>query len=242
MTALAKVERQTSLEELAETIRREHMLAAGSAKEMVEHAIFAGVALLEAKARLPFGDWREWLDTNAPMSRGTAEVYMRLAAHRDLVLEGRVTTIRAAQRLLRENGVEHRRHKSSGLELEQEAARLRKRGMRYDEIADVLGVSKSAIYNWTNPQSRRKNLDAQKKRVRQRSLERAALERVERDRHMRALKDERSECYRLARLLAQRLDRAHTEAASPEIRAALDDAARKLGAVEAAIVTAGKLS
>ena len=70
---------QLSLFELADIANREHALAVRSAVGLVEHAITAGEALIEAKAQLAHGAWLPWLAANFDGHENTAGNYMRLA-------------------------------------------------------------------------------------------------------------------------------------------------------------------
>jgi hypothetical protein len=48
----------------------------------VQQAIAAGVALNEAKGKLPHGEWLSWLKDHCELSERTAHNYMLLAANR----------------------------------------------------------------------------------------------------------------------------------------------------------------
>src|SRR6516164_1016138 len=74
-----KVERSNYLPELAARIRAEHEATAASLKSSVEHGIAAGELLIEAKSKIPHGQWLPWLKANCAMSERTARDYMRLA-------------------------------------------------------------------------------------------------------------------------------------------------------------------
>src|SRR5688572_24644980 len=65
---------------LAERINAEHELAAGKAREAIEHARRAGEYLQQAKAAVGHGNWMSWLSTNCPhIHERKAERYMALA-------------------------------------------------------------------------------------------------------------------------------------------------------------------
>jgi site-specific DNA-methyltransferase (adenine-specific) len=72
---------QLSLFELADVANREHDLCRTSAYSMVEHAMNAGQALIEAKGRVPHGEWLPWLAENFEASERTAQNYMTVAAN-----------------------------------------------------------------------------------------------------------------------------------------------------------------
>lgn len=70
-----------TLTDLAARIRVEHE-AVGKG---LQHAVAAGVLLVEAKSRTAHGEWCAWLEVNCEMSERTARAYMRVArAHRNL--------------------------------------------------------------------------------------------------------------------------------------------------------------
>jgi Protein of unknown function (DUF3102) len=69
----------TPLPELAELITQAHRAADGSAREAVQHAITAGRLLLDAKGRLPHGDFQPWLKQNCGFNERTAQRYMHVA-------------------------------------------------------------------------------------------------------------------------------------------------------------------
>lgn len=75
-------------DDLAETANREHEQAIGAATAMVRHALNAGDALLAAKAQTAPGQWTRWLASRFVASPETANVYMALAHHRDVILVG----------------------------------------------------------------------------------------------------------------------------------------------------------
>jgi hypothetical protein len=62
----------------------EHLAAAEQAtKRGLEHAIAAGMLLIEAKELVAHGQWLEWLQANCPaVGHRQAQTYMRLARHR----------------------------------------------------------------------------------------------------------------------------------------------------------------
>lgn len=89
-----------SLPVLAATINREHAAVIGRGREMIQHAIVAGAALLEAQAQIERGGWIAWFRTNVRADLSTAYRYMRLAEHRRLVLAAGADSINAAMKVL----------------------------------------------------------------------------------------------------------------------------------------------
>jgi hypothetical protein len=85
-----------SLSDLAQTANREHELAREHGLAMVEHAIRAGEALLEAKAQVKHGEWLPWLDANFDASERTARGYMAIASNRQRVADLEEPSLRKA--------------------------------------------------------------------------------------------------------------------------------------------------
>ena len=83
---------------LAETIRSEHQQAEVAARAALEHGFNAGDALIEAKAKVPHGEWAEWLRANVPqIGERTAQLYMKLARNRDQLDPQRVADLSLRQ-------------------------------------------------------------------------------------------------------------------------------------------------
>jgi Protein of unknown function (DUF3102) len=70
--------RERGLELLADEIRRHHKAVERHARAMLDEAIAAGEKLIEAKARLPHGEF-EPFKAYCGVSRSSASVYMKLA-------------------------------------------------------------------------------------------------------------------------------------------------------------------
>jgi hypothetical protein len=64
---------------LAQAIEREHEAAIGAARACLEHAIRCGELLIRAKAGVPHGEWRLWIEANLSFGARQAQKYMRLA-------------------------------------------------------------------------------------------------------------------------------------------------------------------
>jgi hypothetical protein len=94
-----------SLSQLKRTANQEHARAFAAGKEMLEHALLAGEALIAAKDEVEkHGEWLPWLKENFEASEDTAENYMRLARNSEHVrnlpieeasLRGALNSIRA---------------------------------------------------------------------------------------------------------------------------------------------------
>ena len=68
-----------SLAELANEINQAHAACKSAAQSMVEHAIHAGLGLINAKAQCAHGEWGHWIEVNCRFSARTARAYMQLA-------------------------------------------------------------------------------------------------------------------------------------------------------------------
>lgn len=76
-TALAT---ESKLADLAARVNAEHLQVCGAASTMLEHALEAGRALIEAKKLCLEGAWEAWITAHAEFSLRTAQLYMQLAA------------------------------------------------------------------------------------------------------------------------------------------------------------------
>ena len=71
----------SDLTKLAQRINAAHSKIQQAMKAGLEHAIEAGLLLIEAKAAVGHGEWLPWLDQNCTVSPRTAQAYMRVARH-----------------------------------------------------------------------------------------------------------------------------------------------------------------
>jgi len=74
-----------TLDKLASEINKEARLAEQHAMQAVNHALNAGRLLTEAKEQCPHGQWLPWMAENFEGSARTAQGYMRLFEHRDVL-------------------------------------------------------------------------------------------------------------------------------------------------------------
>lgn len=74
-----------TLDKLASEINKEAKLAEQHAMQAVSHALNAGRLLTEAKEQCPHGQWLPWMAKNFEGSARTAQGYMRLFEHRDVL-------------------------------------------------------------------------------------------------------------------------------------------------------------
>jgi Protein of unknown function (DUF3102) len=75
-TAVAKV---PALSELASDINENHELALMYVGQSFDHAVKAGLLLIEAKAQFPHGGWLKWLKANVKIGVRQAQNYMKVA-------------------------------------------------------------------------------------------------------------------------------------------------------------------
>ena len=71
-----------SLERLATRIRKEQRAIEAALTSIAAHVMAAGDLLIEAKKKLPHGQWLPWLTIHCEISERTAQVYMQLARKR----------------------------------------------------------------------------------------------------------------------------------------------------------------
>ena len=95
-------EAAATLAQIADQINGAHDGVEAATRDAVGHARRAGELLLQVKARLPHGQWGPWLDAHFKGSHETAERYMRIAKHWDVVVAqgGRELGIRRALKLI----------------------------------------------------------------------------------------------------------------------------------------------
>ena len=84
-TDIAIQSAQQDLDALAHTIRIADLGVDRAVANMVEHALTAGDALIQAKAKAGHGNWLRYLKEQCDLSEDKAERYMRVARDRDVV-------------------------------------------------------------------------------------------------------------------------------------------------------------
>ena len=72
---------RTRLAGLAAEVEREHAATVRHLRSAVDHAIRAGLLLIEARSLLPRGEWGRWRAESFPGSERTAQLYVQLAKH-----------------------------------------------------------------------------------------------------------------------------------------------------------------
>lgn len=218
-----------SLDDLAATANREHLLCENMARTTLTHALAAGAALTAARALVEPGEWQRWLATNFTGHIDVARNYIRLHVHRDKIPPG--AGIDAARKALagmapsQPLGSGPRRVTDEQLEI---ARSLAAQDVPTAQIARHLGKPQSTVAYWVDADARTKAADRARLDRQKREKEREALAKVERDKAVRkavrkagaALGEAYSMSARMAKVLAQ----AEAEATTDEARAALADA------------------
>jgi DNA-binding transcriptional regulator YiaG len=231
--ALDIVRPAPTLADLAQTANSEAQLAFEAGTAMIQHAINAGEALLAAKQQVPRGQWEDWLTENFERSMSVARQSMRIARHKQIVIEGQATNFKGALRLLHGG-------RDSRIDPVQEAEvlRLRREGMTQAAIARELEIPKSRVQKWCNPSAEKRRLERARRRT---IVGRRALNRQQRDADVKRVGGSTAEAYSLVRKALAVLDRAATEQEDREVRRHLADATNRLYNAEDAIVKAVRL-
>jgi len=82
------------LEAIAVRVRNAHAGVVHATANLLDHAMTAGAALIEAQLQVPDGEWVSWLEKHCDFRLRTAQVYMQLARRRS-DLEGQHTAPRS---------------------------------------------------------------------------------------------------------------------------------------------------
>lgn len=245
---IALVEREQSLDELAEIANFQHGQVVAALKSGVEHAIAAGEALYAVRARTPHGQWLPWLATNFVASEPTAYGYIRLAMNKEIIRELGFTSAKMAlTHCFRSNllgaGTSGGPRISEVNARGAEMRKLRKQGMSAKEIAELYGVGVNVVYTETSQGARARKVAAQRRGLAKRNAERAAWKREQRDKQMRSAGGPTAEAYSvIRRTLVPLLEAAIGAASNNESKAELNSALQRLYAVEDHIVRASKVA
>lgn len=225
-----------SLDELGD-IASSHARAAFG--QFLHHALAAGDALLAAKARVPFGEWTQWVEENFEPPRTdvgrlpsdsaskhwAACEFMRLADYRDEVIASGARSVNAAVAVIR--GLPMRRSQHLR-EMDPVIRDMKERGFSQREIATRLGIGRSTVQKCLNPGFAERQRERQRERDRRRRAEREALERQERDRAIKAAVRKAgsalAEAYAMAERMQDVLGQAHREVSDAAARASLSRA------------------
>lgn len=234
--AVDVIDREPTLEGLAEAINREHGLAVAALGDFVAHAIACGDALLAARRVVGYGSWQAWTAEHIGFSYGTALGYMRASEFQEEVAPFAPESLSSTIRLISDMGLRSNRRSPDHREDAKEVRNLYSQGgVTRPELAATFGVSLATINYWLNP-TRSRQLEKKRRRSRQR--ERAALLREERDEATRRFGGGISEAYSLIRKATQVLDGLGRDGESLEIRTAANSAMRHIYRAEDDIVRA----
>lgn len=234
------------LTQLAFTINREHTLAYQKAVEALEHAIRCGEALIEAREIVPDGEWTRWVEANLSIATGTMHRYIRVATYKQHLLDAdkKPASINAAIGYLKAIGAPAastgRNGRSPTFDV-AEAKRLRKQGMTYEQIGELLGVSDVAIWRQLTPGATKRAIAISNRNRKRRRLEREAFEQTQRDKRVARAGGAAAEAYALLRRCAAALDQALSDAKDDEERKTLRDALAHAHRAEDSIVLALRL-
>lgn len=196
---------EPTLDELTATVLREHAACREAATTTLEHAIRAGEALLQIRAR--FEDWRK----HSPVASSTAYEYMRFALAQHLIPDG--MSLKKGNALAKALPTLDGRRSNSPTEdvRKADAARLRKEGWSNRRIAREFGVAPSTIHYWFSGERSGRERRA-----------RAALAAQERQQEIRRVVKKKggaiAEAYAMAERLDDVLGQAHDEAEDVEAR------------------------
>jgi len=225
-----------NLEDLAQIANCEHELVLSTGTAMIGHAILAGEALLAAKKLVPRGEWEQWLvDNVADRSLSTPRTYMRLAVHKEKIIEAQPTSMKGARRVL---WGAHSSHAVTDEEV-KEMKLLRRRGLSYAAIGDALGANESSVYRHVNPKYGKRRLARAKRKT---MAMRRAYNREKRDAIVKKAGGAAAEAYAMIRRTLKILEVANTESESPEARRAIQDAMNRLYNAEDAMLKAVTVS
>lgn len=149
MSALRAVE-SDQLGELAAQINAEHEQVWRAGRVALEHAVKAGVALLQAQALVERGGWLTWMAENVTVHPTSAYKYMRLARYKDEVLASGVDGVQAGLDLIADKPW----HERSRLDAEDKATmRDLIKTHSLGEVAECFGCAESTVWRWTSDRS-----------------------------------------------------------------------------------------
>lgn len=232
---------EPTLEELAATANQEHGFAIDAAGAALRHAIRSGEALLAARERVPNREWSRWLSDHIPFSGKAASTYMRLAHYQEYVTAGEHSSIESARLSLRWLPVvrDHKRQRVQyPPETSKQACELREDGATFSEITAITGCSESTVRRMVIPgEAERHREKVNRAAIEARSKRQAAKER-RRSQAVRKIGGSVAKSYSGLRITLDEMQRAHDEAESREVKAALGAAMSKLHDAEDQIVRA----
>lgn len=231
-----------TLVELGELASQEVRLAEAHAVKAVEHAIRCGEILQVARDLCDYGEFGSWLEANFPLSRNTANKWMRLAHYRDEIPENVSGWAMAARAI---SGMPALKAAHPPFWVERAKA-MKKAGYANRTIAREVGADVKSVKVWTDPKFReqeaRRNRERKREEARDRDHAARLLEADRRRREIARQAERRGgaapKLYSLVRQQLVAVEQAISEASSAEERAALEDVARASRRAEARLAEA----
>lgn len=166
------------LKELTAIANDEHAALVRRGRELIEHAIKAGSALLEARRRFHGIGWIDWMERSLTMHPTTAYRYMRIAEYADQVRESGIDSIEAVQLLADQPRRGHGPRGYSDADKAQWVQLVDEIGVK--RTAALLGVAVSTISKWAGPQHPHRGPRARTRPTSSPSISDEAIERLAR--------------------------------------------------------------
>ena len=228
-----------TLEELAATANREYQAGIDVAGRALQHWFAAGEALMEARMMVPPGEWLRWVSANFNGQRSRAQTLIRFATYRQQIEAEGLKEIDNVSVYLRGLPDANSRGRPKDDARAAEGVRLRKAGLTFREIGDLLGVAPGTVMRWQDPE--RYRLIARERMARSRARQRAvrdAEKQKKRDAAVRKEGGPLADTYSFIRRGLQSADKAHEQAKDRERRACISAAIAKMHGAEDEIIRA----
>lgn len=220
MTTAIEVVSPPSLDELRDTINREHGLAHEAASATIEHALRCGEAILEARKTCRWGEWGKFLKS-LNFSAPTVQRYMLLARYKEIV--GESPSIVAALRAIRDE--DHRPldplaegHTKRPVRWIEDAKRLHASGATIKEIAEICHVPPTAAAYYVDPEYRARRISDAAEQSARRRQERKTQALAKQAAAAKKIGGGISDCYSRIRLAAEALDALARDGSAQETR------------------------
>lgn len=210
---------------LAHQALTEYRLSYTSAVNALEHALACGEILLRIQSTVPDGKWGAWCATNVPeINPTTVTKFCRLAQYRNELAAGGYTTIDQAMGHLRALSIPRRptgaRRRPRKLDVD-EARKLHKQGLNYEQIGDVFDVSGVTVAIHLDPARRAAMQERQRQRHKRMKAAKVALAAAERDEAVKRKGGTPADAYAMLRKTALVIDKAIAESTDPAARSRL---------------------
>jgi transposase len=218
---------EATLAELAASINADVAEVQAATNTALQRAFAAGNKLLEAKSRVPFGEWVDWCEANLTFHPSMARTCMRLARCETAIRAQGIERLNHAVRHLPEvTGHDEHRGRPAPPEWLKGAARdMRAQGLSYRVIAEELGVSPATATRWADPKKEKRYREITAASGAKRKAAARALEREQREKAIKQAVRKSgaalSEAYAMAERMQDVIAQAHRESNDPEVREAL---------------------